>query len=109
MPLGRIELPASPLPMGRSTTELQRLVDLLGIVGEYLYRKCKSGKPVFDRHLTMAGVIGDKLSMTKQKKQPNITDAKAAEAQEREKRLAEALRENLKRRKKPIKSPQSDE
>jgi hypothetical protein len=27
-------------------------VDLLGIVGEYLYRKCKSGKLVFNRHLT---------------------------------------------------------
>ncbi len=52
VPLGRIELPASPLPMGRSTTELQRLVDLLGIMGEYLYRKCKSGKLVFNRHLT---------------------------------------------------------
>jgi len=47
--------------------------------------------------------------MVKQKKQPNISEAKAAEAQEREKRLAEALRENLKRRKKPLKSPQSDE
>ncbi|MBT7955106.1 MAG: hypothetical protein HN731_07940 [Rhodospirillaceae bacterium] len=47
--------------------------------------------------------------MAKQKKQPNITDAKAAEAVEREKRLAEALRANLKRRKKTLKSPQSDE
>jgi len=27
-------------------------VDLLGIMGEYLYRKCKSGKLVFNRHLT---------------------------------------------------------
>jgi len=47
--------------------------------------------------------------MVKQKKQPNISAAKVAKATEREKRLAEALRENLKRRKKPAKKPKSGE
>ncbi|MDP6258363.1 MAG: hypothetical protein QGH63_04670 [Rhodospirillales bacterium] len=47
--------------------------------------------------------------MVKQKKQPNISAAKAAKATEREKRLAEALRENLKRRKKTAKKPKSGE
>jgi len=50
--------------------------------------------------------------MSKQKKALNVTEIKAEKAAEREKRLADALRDNLKRRKpsrnKTLKTPQSD-
>jgi len=40
--------------------------------------------------------------MSGKKQQPNITEEKAKQAAEREKRLADALRDNLKRRR-PVK------
>jgi hypothetical protein len=62
--------------------------------------------------LTEWVLIGDKLVMSKQKKALNVTEIKAEKAAEREKRLADALRDNLKRRKpsrnKTLKTPQSD-
>jgi hypothetical protein len=59
--------------------------------------------------LTKWGIIGDKLPMANKQKQQNqgthITEAQAKIVAEREKRQAEALRENLRRRKPAPKKP----
>ena len=76
MPRGRIELPASSLPMMRSTTELPR--------------HCRNGKRALayaDRH--------EKTVLPR--KAPLMTDKKSSN--EKAARMAEALRANLRRRK----------
>ena len=76
MPRGRIELPASSLPMMRSTTELPR--------------HCRNGK----RALAYAG-RHEKTVLPR--KAPHMTDK--PNEQEKAARRAEALRANLRRRK----------
>lgn len=90
MLLGRIELPTSSLPMTRSTTELQQL-------------------PFRQRHVVRCGEGPMAISiravntvLTKKTillKTICVTDPKSTVADERARRLTEALRENLRKRK----------
>ena len=72
--LGRIELPASPLPRVRSTTELQQ-------------HRGEAARLRHERRLVKRGPVGQAPEMANDEK-PS-----------REARLAEKLRENLRRRK----------
>ena len=74
--LGRIELPASPLPRVRSTTELQQLIR-------------GRGRLSFRRNLVKRNGLRQAIG--------TMPDPK--DQQSREERLAAKLRENLRRRK----------
>jgi hypothetical protein len=83
----RIELSTSPLPRECSTTELRQRADLaMGPRGRYTRR----------RRLTRRAASGTLLPMSET---PRLTPARQAERAARDKRLAEALRANLRRRK----------
>ena len=79
MLLGRIELPASPLPRVRSTTELQQ-------------HRGEAARLRHERRLVKRGPVGQAPEMANDEK-PS-----------REARLAEKLRENLRRRKQQARS-----
>ncbi len=98
MPQGRIELPASPLPRVRSTTELLRRRDTLA-------RSCHRPDCRATTSFSVAGLTGCR---TLHERPPGLSNAamgndsakgKGAQHQQRRQRLAEALRRNLKRRK----------
>jgi hypothetical protein len=89
--LGRIELPTSSLPMTRSTTELQQQPDacehlVAGQAGPMTGRP----SPVKARGLTTTPFRGHGEDVSKPLSPADI---------ERERRLAEALRANLRKRK----------
>ena len=85
--LGRIELPTSPLPRVRSTTELQQQDHVKAPAASL-------ARPAGGRHWLSGGLLssargrGNALAMGDEKYEPT-----------REERLAAQLRENLRRRK----------
>ena len=87
----RIELSTSPLPRGCSTTELrQRRKERLGGARRYT-------RP---RRLTRKAARSSLgAAMQDGRDTPHLTPARRAEQAARDKRLAQALRDNLKRRK----------
>src|SRR3982750_2042635 len=89
VPQGRIELPTSALPRMRSTTELLR--PPLGKAPYSEGRFPGEAEIWLDRRL----VAEDSIAMSEDKPEPS----KAKPASDREARLAQALRENLRRRK----------
>ncbi len=90
--LGRIELPTSPLPRVRSTTELQQHTCRAAGAGY-----CAWAPPLSTSRLTHWQFTRQSLPMGTQ-----------AKAQTREERLAARLRENLRRRKQQARSLTDD-
>ncbi len=96
--MSRIELPTSPLPRECSTTELHQLkYAVAGLIAQafvpfkwFFHIKCILLDPgIWIRHLI--------FTMTTEK--PNITSQKQDAQKQKQDRLAEALRANLRRRK----------
>ena len=98
--LGRIELPTSPLPRVRSTTELQQR-DAFGagipVGGPAGARYCPQGAQC---QAALAPVASHWQGFTMSKKEPGAT---------REERLAAKLRENLKKRKSQARALESED
>ena len=99
--LGRIELPTSPLPRVRSTTELQQRLQPAksGAVSPSMRGRgalLSASGPIVKRRLRFPehGCIA--MAMNDDVRKPQ---ASPAAAQTREERLAAKLRENLRRRK----------
>jgi hypothetical protein len=88
--LGRIELPTSPLPRVRSTTELQQRWEAR--------RALLSRPPSVSRNLSLQANNGKTLPMAEGK--PGLS---------REERLAAKLRENLRRRKEQARAKRPDD
>jgi hypothetical protein len=95
--LGRIELPTSPLPRVRSTTELQQQHDRTPVQGHRQARAIVGLDAIVKQGLNRSQVNAKALRMSEPPRN-NITQP-AASRLSREDRLAARLRENLRRRK----------